>query len=99
MNKFKSFLKNFYIVAILLFLYIPIFFGMIYSFNEPSSKWIFSVTTWNKSSWQAYRELFSKSHSIAFVNSFLLAFSTSLIVITISLLTVFALWRQKKQSY
>lgn len=27
MNKFKSFLKNFYIVAILLFLYIPIFFG------------------------------------------------------------------------
>ncbi|SHE15519.1 Uncharacterised protein [Chlamydia abortus] len=45
MNKFKSFLKNFYIVAILLFLYIPIFFGMIYSFNEPSSKGIFSVTT------------------------------------------------------
>ena len=98
MNKFKSFLKNFYIVAILLFLYIPIFFGMIYSFNEPSSKGIFSVTTWNKSSWQAYRELFSKSHSIAFVNSFLLAFSTSLIVITISLLTVFALWRQKNKA-
>lgn len=57
---------------------------MIYSFNEASSKGIFSVTTWNKSSWQAYHELFSKSHSIAFVNSFLLAFSTSLIVITIS---------------
>ena len=38
MNKFKSILKHSYLVAILLFLYIPIFFGVIYSFNEPSAK-------------------------------------------------------------
>ena len=97
MNKFKSILKHSYLVAILLFLYIPIFFGVIYSFNEPSAKGVFSVTTWNRTSWQAYKELFSKSHSIAFVNSFLLGFATSIIVIVLSLLTVFSLWRQKNK--
>ena len=45
MNKFKSFLRYSYIIVILLLLYIPIFFGLIYSFNEPSTKGVFSVTT------------------------------------------------------
>ena len=48
MNKFKSFLRYSYIIVILLLLYIPIFFGLIYSFNEPSAKGVFSVTTWNR---------------------------------------------------
>ncbi|MDC8914262.1 ABC transporter permease [Metamycoplasma hyosynoviae] len=97
MNKLKSFFKHFYIFLVLLSLYIPIFFGLIYSFNEPSAKGVFSVTSWNRTSWLAYKELFSKSHSLAFVNSFLLGFSTSIIVIIISLLTVFAIWRQKNK--
>ena len=58
MNKFKSFLRYSYIIVILLLLYIPIFFGLIYSFNEPSAKGVFSVTTWNRTSWSAYKELF-----------------------------------------
>lgn len=41
---------------------------------------------------------FSKSHSLAFVNSFLLGFTTSIIVIVLSLITVFALWRQKNRT-
>ena len=98
MNKFKSFLRYSYIIVILLLLYIPIFFGLIYSFNEPSAKGVFSVTTWNRTSWSAYKELFSKSHSLAFVNSFLLGFTTSIIVIVLSLITVFALWRQKNRT-
>ncbi|ASI53765.1 ABC transporter permease [Metamycoplasma hyosynoviae] len=97
MSKLKSFFKHFYIFLVLLSLYIPIFFGLIYSFNEPSAKGVFSVTSWNRTSWLAYKELFSKSHSLAFVNSFLLGFSTSIIVIIISLLTVFAIWRQKNK--
>ncbi|AWX69497.1 ABC transporter permease [[Mycoplasma] anseris] len=98
MNKFKSILKYSYIILILLFLYVPIIFGTIYSFNEPSAKGTFSVTTWNRTSFSAYRELFSKSHALAFVNSFLLGFATSVLVIIFSLLTVFALWRQKNKT-
>ncbi|AWX42499.1 spermidine/putrescine ABC transporter membrane protein [Metamycoplasma cloacale] len=97
MNKFKSVLKYSYIILILLFLYVPIIFGTIYSFNEPSAKGTFSVTTWNRTSFSAYQELFSKSHTLAFINSFLLGFATSVLVILISLLTVFALWKQKNK--
>ncbi|MGX9339204.1 ABC transporter permease [Mycoplasma sp. 332] len=97
MTKFKNFLKYSYVFVILAFLYIPIIFGTIYSFNSPSDKGIFSVTTWNRTSFDAYKELFSKSHSLAFVNSFLLGIATSVLVISISLLTVFALWRHKNK--
>ncbi|WP_427867512.1 ABC transporter permease [Mycoplasmopsis arginini] len=97
MSKIKNFLKYSYVFIILGFLYVPIIFGTIYSFNSPSDKGIFSVTTWNRTSFEAYSELFSKSHTLAFVNSFLLGIATSVLVITISLLTVFALWRNKNK--
>ncbi|AZG68513.1 ABC transporter permease [Mycoplasma struthionis] len=97
MNKLKSILKHSYVVIILALLYIPVIFGTIFSFNAPSDKGIFSVTTWNRTTFDAYTELFSKSHSLAFVNSFLLGISTSVLVIVISLLTVFALWRHKNK--
>ncbi|BAP39411.1 ABC transporter permease [Metamycoplasma canadense] len=97
MNKIKNFLKYSYVFIVLALLYVPIIFGTIYSFNSPSDKGIFSVTTWNRTSFEAYTELFSKSHALAFVNSFLLGLSTSVLVIIISLLTVFALWRQKNK--
>ncbi|SYV90545.1 spermidine/putrescine ABC transporter membrane protein, partial [Metamycoplasma alkalescens] len=92
MNKFKNFLKCSYVFIILAFLYIPIIFGAIYSFNAPSDKGIFSVTTWNRTSFEAYAELFSKSNLLAFANSFLLGLATSILVISLSLLTVFSLW-------
>lgn len=98
MNKFKNFLKYSYVFLILVFLYVPLLFGTIYSFNTPSDKGNFSVTTWNRTSFQAYQELFSKSHALAFVNSFLLGISTSVLVIVISLLTCFALWRHKNKT-
>ncbi|AZZ65738.1 ABC transporter permease [Metamycoplasma phocicerebrale] len=98
MSKIKNFLKYSYVFLILAFLYIPILFGVVYSFNAPSDKGIFSVTTWNKFSYEAYTELFSKSHGLAFVNSFLLGMITSILVISISLLTVFSLWRHKNKS-
>ncbi|MBN4089628.1 ABC transporter permease [Mycoplasma enhydrae] len=98
MNRLKSFFKYSYVFFVLAFLYIPIIFGVIFSFNAPSSKGTFSVTTWNKFSFEAYSELFSKSHGLAFLNSFLLGIATSVLVITISLLTVFALWRHKNKT-
>ncbi|MGC7155661.1 ABC transporter permease [Metamycoplasma hominis] len=98
MNKFKRFLKYSYVLIILACLYIPIIFGTIYSFNAPSDKGIFSVTSWNRTSYEAYVELFSKSHWLAFVNSFLLGISTSIFVILLSLMTVFALWRHKNKT-
>ncbi|CRH45749.1 Uncharacterised protein [Mycoplasmopsis arginini] len=45
MSKIKNFLKYSYVFIILGFLYVPIIFGTIYSFNSPSNKGIFSVTT------------------------------------------------------
>ncbi|WP_027122467.1 ABC transporter permease [Metamycoplasma spumans] len=98
MNKFKSFLKHSYVFIILALLYLPILFGTVYSFNAPSDKGIFSVTTWNRTSFEAYTELFSKSHGLAFVNSLLLGISTSILVIVISLLTCFSLWRHKNKT-
>ncbi|MBU4691209.1 ABC transporter permease [Mycoplasma zalophi] len=97
MNKITTYIKKSYIGIIILIFYIPLIFGAIYSFNSPSDKGIFSVTTWNKFTFAAYTELFSKSHFSAFINSFLIAVFTSIIVIILALLTVFGLWRQKNK--
>ncbi|QJG66798.1 ABC transporter permease [Mycoplasma phocoenae] len=97
MNKFKKIIKLSYIPIILLLFYAPLVFGTFYSFNKPSEKGIFSVTTFNDWTTEGYSELFSAKHSNAFVNSLLIGLCTSLIVIVLSLLTVFALWRQKNK--
>ncbi|MGX9340814.1 ABC transporter permease [Mycoplasma sp. 4044] len=97
MSKFSAFFKRSYIVIILILFYIPIVFGTIYSFNTPSDKGVFSVTTWNRTSVAAYKALFSTDHAGAFINSLLIGLCASVLVIAISLLTVYGLWRQKNK--
>ncbi|MBN0919124.1 ABC transporter permease [[Mycoplasma] gypis] len=97
MNRLWSFIKKSYIGIIIILFYIPIIFGTIYSFNAPSDKGVFSVTTWNKFTYKAYAELFSQNQFSAFINSFLIGVCASLLVIAISLITVYGLWKQKQK--
>lgn len=95
--KEKEILKKSYVWIILILFYIPIIFGAIFSFNAPSKKGFIS-TTWNSFSLQAFSDLAKVSFASALVNSIIIAISTTLIVIIISLITVFALWKQRNKS-
>lgn len=102
MSKFKDFFsKEFfsktYVWFILILFYIPIIFGSVFSFNELSKKGDFSFT-WNKVSNEGWVELFSDKLINAFINSFLIGIITSTVVVIMSLLTVYALWRQKSKT-
>ncbi|MGZ9453450.1 ABC transporter permease [Mycoplasma sp. AC157] len=90
-------LRKSYIWIILILFYTPIFFGLIFSFNKPSDKELIS-TTWNTFSWKGYEDLASQEKLLALANSFIIAIATAIIVIFISLITVFALWKQKNKS-
>ncbi len=97
-NKIKEFLKSFYISIILLVFYIPLFFATIFSFNQTSNKGFITFTHWNGFTWEAYKNLFSNQVIEAFMNSLLLGSIVCLMVITISLLTVFSIWKQKNKT-
>lgn len=90
-------IRKSYIWIILILFYIPIFFGLIFSFNKPSDKDLIS-TTWNTFSWKGYQDLASSERIVSLANSFIIAVSTAIIVILISMITVFAIWKQKSKS-
>lgn len=90
-------IRKSYIWIILILFYIPIFFGLIFSFNKPSDKDLIS-TTWNTFSWKGYQDLASAERIVSLANSFIIAVSTAIIVILISMITVFAIWKQKSKS-
>lgn len=97
MIKLKSFSKYFYILIILILCYIPLFTMAIFSFNKTSDKGYVSFV-WNGFSWDAYKNLFSSQIMMSFVNSIIISLITSLFVVSISLLTVFSLWKQKNKT-
>ncbi len=97
MTKFKSFSKYFYILVILILAYIPLFTMAIFSFNKTSDKGYVSFI-WNGFSWDAYKNLFSSEIMLSIVNSIIVALITSVIVVTLSLLTVYSLWKQKNKT-
>lgn len=98
MTKFKEFSKYFYISMILIIFYIPLFFAAVFSFNQTSDKGFITFTHWNGFTWEAYKNLFSNKMVEAFMNSLLLGSITTFIVIALSLLTVFSIWKQKSKT-
>ncbi|MGL4343312.1 MAG: ABC transporter permease [Metamycoplasmataceae bacterium] len=98
MNKISEFFKKGYILIILLLFYLPLFFMFIFSFNASSSKGYINFSSWNGFSWDAYRDLFSSEIMFSFMNSTILAIVVSFIVIILSLLTVFSIWKQKNKT-
>ena len=96
MTKLKSFSKYFYILIILVLCYTPLFTMAVFSFNKTSDKGYVSFV-WNGFSWDAYKNFFSSEIMLSFVNSIIVALLTSILVVSISLLTVFSLWKQKNK--
>lgn len=96
MTRFKEFGKYFYISIILLLCYIPLFVLAVFSFNKTSDKGFVSFF-WNGFSWDAYQNLFSSEIMLALVNSIIIALLCSIIVVTISLTTVYSVWKQKNK--
>ncbi|WP_036451752.1 ABC transporter permease [Mycoplasma buteonis] len=96
MNKFATFLKQSYIYIILLLVYIPLFFGVIFSFNEKSPKGEFNpyFTHGTIENWQT---LLQNGRDLALINTILLAIIVSILVVLISLVTVYSLYRQKSK--
>lgn len=90
-------LKKSYVWFLITIFYIPIIVGAIFAFNTPSKKGFVSAT-WNKFTLQAFDEFGKESFASAFINSLIIAFFAAIVVIFLSLLTVFALWRQKNKT-
>ncbi|WLP85927.1 ABC transporter permease [Mycoplasma seminis] len=96
MSKVSSFLRKSYIYIILSIVYIPLFFGAIFTFNKATPKGQFN-TTWTQGTIENWLHLFDNDRLSALVNSILLALIVSFLVCTISLVTVYALYRQKNK--
>ncbi|WP_029512698.1 ABC transporter permease [Mycoplasmopsis iners] len=98
MNKFVNFLRHSYIYLILFLTYVPLTFAIIFSFNKPSDKGFLSFT-WNRFTTEAWTNFWQNGRDLALVNSLIIALFTALLVISISLVTVFAMWRQRNKKY
>ncbi|NQZ65756.1 MAG: ABC transporter permease subunit [Mycoplasmatales bacterium] len=86
--------KKSYIYLILILFYIPLLIGAIYSFSEGKEKG--NMSSKFKLSGEGWSQLVNDSDiSYAILNTTFIAIFVALIVVTLSLLTVFGLWRQK----
>ncbi|SMC18628.1 ABC transporter permease [Mycoplasmopsis agassizii] len=104
MFKIQNIWKLIFISLIVLLTYIPIFFAVVFSFSSPSQRGFLSFTSFNYTSdgsvyTGAYAELFSDSVLNAIANSTIIAFLTVIIIIPLSLLIVFGLWRQRQKAH
>ncbi|TDV23294.1 spermidine/putrescine transport system permease protein [Mycoplasmopsis mustelae] len=96
MSKLSSFFRKTYIYIILSIVYVPLFFGVIFSFNSPTPKGEFNPT-WTSGTGENWVSLFKSGRGLALVNTILLAIIVSTLVVIISLITVYALYRSKNK--
>lgn len=99
MSKFKTILRNSYIFIILAVVYTPLFFSAIFSFNSPSDKGNLSFNTWNGTTGENWAQLGSSEVVNALLNSVIIGIFVSILVVAISLMTCYALWRQRRKYY
>ncbi|WP_338068683.1 hypothetical protein [Mycoplasma nasistruthionis] len=96
MSKMSQILRKSYIYIILGLVYIPLFFGAIFTFNSPTPKGQFNVT-WTEGTTANWSGLLDEGRFTALLNTILLAIIVSFLVATISLITVYSLYRQKSK--
>lgn len=96
MSRIANFFKKMYIYIILAFVYIPLLAGTVFSFNQTSKKGTFT-TTFNRPTWNNWLHLFDSERDVALVNSIIIAIVTSIIVIAISLITVWSIYHQRQK--
>ena len=99
MSKTINFFRRSYIVILLILFYIPIVFGAIYSFNQQGKKGNAHTRGWDGLSFDGWSELGKVDKWSAMVNSIILGIIVSLFVAILSLITVFALWKQKNRVF
>lgn len=91
-NLFKSFIQNFYLVLILVFLYAPIVTMAVLSFNRSKSR-----TQWGGFTTRWYSELFSSATIMtALSNTLAIAFLSSLIAVLIGTAAALAISSMKR---
>ncbi|QSF13975.1 ABC transporter permease [Mycoplasma sp. Mirounga ES2805-ORL] len=98
MNNIKKIIGKSYIYLILIITYIPLIFAFIFSFNKPNHRGFLSFH-WNGGTTESWTTFFSESRDVALINSVLIAILVTILTLTISLLTVYALWKQKNKNY
>ncbi|WP_406617683.1 ABC transporter permease [Mycoplasmopsis lipophila] len=98
MSKFKEILKNSYLYLILLLTYIPLTFAVVFSFNKPTEKGYLN-NVWNGFTTNTWKHFLDEGRGIALINSIIIAFFVSIIVVSISLITVFGMWKQRNKTY
>lgn len=96
MNKFTNFLRKSYIYLILAIVYVPLLFGVWFSFNQSTPKGEFNPT-WTKGTFENWVTLFDSGRNLALINTILLAFIVSFLVVSISIVTVYAMYKQKNK--
>lgn len=94
MTKFVKMLKASFISLILLVFYIPIFYAFVFSFNSNAKKGRTSSVVFHPSI-VGWKNLFAHQKIVGLANSLLISFVVGLIVISISLVTCFAIWKSK----
>ncbi|WP_036464588.1 ABC transporter permease [Mycoplasmopsis sturni] len=95
MNKVTEFFKRFYVYIILFVVYTPLFVGAVFSFNKTikgqyNSSWAGGTT-------ENWLTLFAERRDVALVNTILIALVVSILVVILSLVTAYALYRQKNK--
>lgn len=99
MHKFAFLCKRFYVFIILLIVYAPLFVAAVFAFNSPPRRGDISFTNWLGFSLKGFLELSEEHIVMAIVNSIIIGVIVAFVVVFISLLTVYALWKQRNRAY
>ncbi|UUM20065.1 MULTISPECIES: ABC transporter permease [unclassified Mycoplasma] len=95
MSKFVAFVKRFYVYLILFCMYTPLLCGAIFSFNKTIKGQYNSV--WVGYTAENWKTLFDERRDVAFVNTLLIAIIVSFLVVVLSIVSAYALYRQKNK--
>ncbi|MBU4692899.1 ABC transporter permease subunit [Mycoplasma sp. CSL7491-lung] len=96
MNKVSSLLKRSYVYLILLIIYVPLVVGVVFSFNVPTKKGE-ANPSWIKGTFDNWVSVLDSGRDLALLNTILLAIIVSFLVATISIITSYAMYRQKNK--
>ena len=97
MSRIKSLLSKSYVFLIIGLFYIPLFFAAVFSFSAGAKKGNMKLNfSYSGEGWSEITN--NENISSGIVNSLLLAIPAAIIVALISLLTVYALWKQKSKT-
>lgn len=98
MNRFWVFFQRIYVYLIIALTYIPMMFALVWSFNSADDKGRIN-SAWGSFSTDAWKNFIRDTGSTAIINTILIALLVAIITVAISLITVYALWKQHNKTY